>query len=82
MGSNFPMHQLRLLDVHDTSPKTLSPERMSHECAREVVESLFLGDFEVNNWQRDFILDMHTLYHFTLKQRKVIYNLGRKFRLI
>ena len=74
--------QLMLLDVHDTSPKTLSPARMSHELAHELAETIYLGDFELNTWQRDFILDMHALYHFTYPQRKVIYNLGRKFRLI
>lgn len=76
--------QLRLLDVHDTSPKTLSPEAMSQELACELVMCLFLGDFALNKWQEEFINRLYQHRHktITFPQRRVIYGMAFKFRLL
>lgn len=71
-----------LLDLGQTSPRALSPTRMSNECTKLCVENLYLGDFEVTRWQEDFVADMYTKSRFTLDQKKVIYNLARKFHIL
>lgn len=60
----------------------MSPEKMSNECAVLLVKELYVGNFNTNIWQLEFLKD--TIYHkkFTLAQKKVIYQLAHKFRIL
>lgn len=76
------MKQQSLLDLSTDSPRTLSPENMSQDLALELTRQIFLGDFELNAWQTEFICSCTECTAFSLDQRKVIYNLAFKFRLL
>jgi hypothetical protein len=71
-----------LLDLGQSSPRALSPERMSNECAKLLIEDLLLGDFAFNMWQAEFLSDVGKQSFYTLDQKKVIYNLAHKFRIL
>lgn len=76
------MKQQSLLDLGTSSPRTLSAENMSQDLALELTRQLFLGDFELNAWQTEFVCSCAECKTFSLDQRKVIYNLAFKFRLL
>lgn len=76
------MKQL-LIDLGTDSPKTLSPESMSNELARELVKTLYLMDLpDDNDWREEWLIkNIKTLY-FTLKQKQVVYDLAFKYQLL
>lgn len=71
-----------LLDLGTDSPRAISPERMTNECAKLILEDLLLGNFDFNRWQTEFIADVAHQTAFTLPQKKVIYQLAFKFRIL
>lgn len=71
-----------LLDLGTDSPRTMSPERMSDECAKLIVRDLVLGDFNTDRWQDEFLYTVQYQSTFTLAQKKVIYNLAHKFKIL
>ena len=73
---------LCLWDVGQASPKTLSPEAMSDDLARELLATLYHGDFRFTQWQANFILNNHSTKHFTLKLKRVIYKMAFQFRIL
>lgn len=78
------LNQLLLVDLNDksVSPRALTPASMSHALCRELVETIDIGDFELSDWQTEFIGNNLDRQYFSLEQRKVIYDLARKFRLL
>lgn len=60
----------------------MSPERMTDECATLIIEDLLLGNFAFNMWQDEFLSSVGKQRTFTLAQKKVIYNLAHKFRIL
>lgn len=71
-----------LLDLGQSSPRALSPTRMSNDCARLILDDLQLGDFDLTPWQQEFIANVANQPFFTLDQKKVIYNLAFKFHIL
>lgn len=71
-----------LIDLDTDSPVTLSPERMSNDCCRLLVEELYLGTFETTPWQGEFLMDVFPFRTFTLEQKRVVYNLAFKFHIL
>jgi len=71
-----------LLDLGQFSPRALSAERMSNECATLIIEDLLFGNFALTRWQEEFIVDVSKQHSFTLPQKKVIYNLAFKFKIL
>ena len=69
---------------HPVEPDGLAitPERMSNQLAAELLEAIDSGDFNLTDWDVDFIGNNLGREHFSLKQKRVIYNLARKFKLL
>lgn len=60
----------------------ITPERMSDELAARLVEDLDDSDFNFTDWDVSFIGSNLGRKRFSFKQKTVIYNLARKFKLI
>lgn len=76
------MKQL-IIDLGKDSPVVLCPEDMSDALAVELVQTLYLFDFpDDNDWRAEWLLRNSRTKTFTLKQRKVIYDLAFKYQLI
>lgn len=71
-----------LLDLGQSSPRTLSAHSMSHDCAALIVRDLLDGNFELTAWQQNFLADVQHHSAFTLPQKKVIYNLAFKLKIL
>jgi hypothetical protein len=62
----------------------VTPESMSFNLARQLVEDIDTGDFELTAWETEFvgsILDKDQTT-FSFKQKEVIYKLARRFHLL
>lgn len=76
------IHVPRTLDLGSDSPKTLSARNMSDNLALELITTLDLGDFELTDWETEFVESLVSKKHFTDKQKEVIYKLAFKFKLL
>jgi hypothetical protein len=71
-----------ILDFPDDSPKVIRPDNMSDQLAKELVTDMDLGDYEVNDWEADFLESCLSRDRFTLKQKEVIYKMARRLKLL
>lgn len=76
------VNQMLLVDLGQTNPRAFGPKQMSNELTRELIDTIDLGDFELTQWELEFIEDMLTHTTFSYPQREVIYNLAHKFKLL
>lgn len=72
----------QLIDLGTDSPRAMSPEKMSNECAVLLVHELDQDNFALTCWQYEFIVDMTNKQQFSLDQKKVIYDLAHKFKIL
>lgn len=76
-------HQTLLDDLGgNDSPRAVTAASMSNELCAELVETIDLGDWELNDWETEFIGGLLGSKHFSIKQKEVIYKLARRFRLL
>jgi hypothetical protein len=68
-------------NLNDDS-RAITPERMTDHLARELIQELDLGDWELNDWQAKFVESNLQREHFSLKQKEVIYKMARRFNLL
>ena len=71
-----------LLDLGQTNPRVLHPRSMSTTLGFELLKTLSLGDFNLNQWSIDFINSALSGRTLSVRQKTVIYNLSRKFNVL
>lgn len=60
----------------------LTPDRMSDECTVDLLVELDQGDYNLTDWDVEFIGSNLGKNSFSVKQKKVVYDLARKFKLL
>lgn len=60
----------------------ITPERMTNNLAAELVEAIDNGDFEIDDRSAEFIESNLGRTHFSVAQKRWIYDLARRYRLI
>jgi hypothetical protein len=67
---------------HRQQHHAITPENMSDNLASELVADLDDGDFEVNDWEADFLESCLSRDTFSIKQKSVIYKMAKRFGLL
>ena len=62
--------------------RAITAENMSNQLTAELVEALDSGDWELPDWHAQFIESNLGRTTFSIKQKHVIYDLARKYRLL
>lgn len=59
----------------------LSNKDITDEQAREIVQTLYDGDFNLTSWEVDFINDNTLRSHFSRAQRILCFQLAMKYKI-
>lgn len=62
--------------------RAITPDTMSDTLTAELVQDLDLGDWELSDWEAQFISSNLSNDRFSIKQKSVIYKLARRYNLL
>jgi hypothetical protein len=71
----------RLLNLPDSS-RAITPDRMSNQLAAELINTIDVGDYELSDWETEFIGGNLEHTSFSTAQKSVIYKLAKRFNLL
>lgn len=79
VNKNYEM----FLDIERSSPVAMDGRRMDNETARILAARLLtMNPFDMSVWENDFVRDVQGRDWYSEKQKRVIYKLAFRFRLL
>jgi hypothetical protein len=69
-------------DRHSPRDQAVTPSNMSNPLAHELLNTIDVGDYELSDWETEFVGGNLERTSFSTAQKSVIYKMAKRFNLL